>query len=193
MTLFIKKYFIAVLLICIISGSFVLQSCKKSDEVKPPLGNNGKDFSWKEKISVADIPDAPMKGFLKGKELKINYINFEKWRGSGDNVINFGDKKPAQNCGYVENDNAVSLMKKSGDIPKGEFVKTSFDANMDSFIADYHFTEKDNMKKISVPWNCALFIEEITDDVVKGKIAICFKDETKSWIAGKFEAVRCSN
>jgi len=189
----VKKYFSVVLLISIISGSLFLQACKKSDEVKPPQGNNGKDFSWKEKISVADIPDAPIKGFLKGKELKIDYVNFEKWRGSGDNVLNFGDKKPAQSCGYVENDNAVSLMKKSGDIPKGEFVKSSFDANMDSFIADYHFTEKDNMKKISVPWNCALFIEEITDDVVKGKIAICFKDESKSWIAGKFEAVRCSN
>ena len=193
MTLIVKKYFTAVLLICVISSSFVLQSCKKSDDVKPPQGNNSKDFSWKEKISVADIPDAPIKGFLKGKELKIDYINFEKWRGSGDNVINFGDKKPSQNCGYVENDNAVTLMKKAGDIPKGEFVKSSFDANMDSFIADYHITEKDNMKKITVPWNCALFIEERNEEVVKGKIAICFKDEAKSWIAGKFEAIRCSN
>mgnify|MGYP001186366785 FL=1 len=171
----------------------LFQSCKKADDVKPPVTNSSKDFQWKEKLSVADIPDMPLKGFLKGKELKIDYVNFENWRGSGDNVFNFGDKKPNQPCGYVENDNAVQLLRKSGEIPKGEFVKTSFDANMDGYVADYHFTEKDNMKKISVPWNCALFIEEMTDDVVKGKIAICFKDDSKSWIAGKFEAVRCSN
>lgn len=171
----------------------LFQSCKKTDDVKPPVTNSSKDFQWKEKLSIADIPDMPLKGFLKGKELKIDYVNFEKWRGSGDNVFNFGDKKPNQPCGYVENDNAVQLLRKSGEIPKGEFVKTSFDANMDGYVADYHFTEKDNMKKISVPWNCALFIEEMTDDVVKGKIAICFKDDSKSWIAGKFEAVRCSN
>lgn len=185
-----KKYSLLVLLLI---GSFVFQSCKKSEEVKAPEGNNSKDFVWKEKISAADIPDAPIRGFIKGKELKIDYINFEKWRGSGDNVLNFGNKKPTQSCGYVENDDAVQLMKKSGDLPKGEIVKTSFDVNMDGFVANYHFTEKENMKNVSVPWNCALFIDEITDDVVKGRIAICFKDDTKSWIAGKFEAARCYN
>jgi hypothetical protein len=184
----IQKYFLIVVLL----SSFLFQACKK-DEVKPPSGNSRKDFVWQEKISVADIPDAPIKGFLRGKELKIDYVNFEKWRGSGDNVINFGDKKPSQLCGYVENDNAVSLLHKSGDIPKGEFTKTSFDANMDGYIADYHYTEKDNMKKTSPPWNCALFIEEINGETVKGKIAICFKDDSKSWIAGRFEAVICSN
>lgn len=189
----IKKYFSLLILVCSFSGMVLFQSCKKADDVKPPVTNSSKDFQWKEKLSVADIPDMPLKGFLKGKELKIDYVNFENWRGSGDNVFNFGDKKPNQPCGYVENDNAVQLLRKSGEIPKGEFVKTSFDANMDGYVADYHFTEKDNMKKISVPWNCALFIEEMTDDVVKGKIAICFKDDSKSWIAGKFEAVRCSN
>lgn len=189
----IKIYFSLLLAVCFFSGLVLFQSCQKADDVKPPVTNSSKDFQWKEKLSVADIPDMPLKGFLKGKELKIDYVNFEKWRGSGDNVFNFGDKKPNQPCGYVENDNAVQLLRKSGEIPKGEFVKTSFDANMDGYVADYHFTEKDNMKKISVPWNCALFIEEMTDDVVKGKIAICFKDDSKSWIAGKFEAVRCSN
>lgn len=189
----IKKYFYLLIVVCSFSGLVLFQSCQKADDVKPPVSNSGKDFQWKEKLSIADIPDAPIKGFLKGKELKIDYVNFEKWRGSGDNVLNFGDKKPTQTCGYVENDNAVQLMRKSGEIPKGEFVKTSFDANMDGFIADYHTTEKDNMKKTSGPWNCALFIEEMTDDIVKGRIAICFKDDSKSWIAGKFEAVRCSN
>lgn len=189
----IKIYFTSLIVVCFFSGLVLFQSCQKADDVKPPVSNSSKDFQWKENLSIADIPDAPLRGFLKGKELKIDYVNFEKWRGSGDNVLNFGDKKPTQTCGYVENDNAVQLMRKSGEIPKGEFVKTSFDANMDGFIADYHTTEKDNMKKTSGPWNCALFIEEINDDVVKGRIAICFKDDSKSWIAGKFEAVRCLN
>ena len=49
------------------------------------------------------------------------------------------------------------------------------------------------MRKINAGWNAALVITEINDDVVKGRIAMCFKDEKKSYIAGSFEAQVCNN
>jgi hypothetical protein len=136
----------------------------------------------------------PVKGFMNGKEIKIEYINFEQWRGSGDNIINFGNKSPKQNCGYIENDDAFHLMKIGGEFEEGEFVKGNFYITIDGIVADYHYYDKNgNIKKVSDPWNCALLITDLSDDVVKGKIAICFKDKSKSWIAGTFEAVRCYN
>jgi hypothetical protein len=44
-----------------------------------------------------------------------------------------------------------------------------------------------------MPWNCALVITGMDENSVKGKIAICYKDENGSWIAGTFEAIRCNN
>ena len=150
-------------------------------------------FQWKETLTLDDIPDSPVKGMLNGTEVNFEYINFEQWRGSGDNVINFSDKKPNQNCGYVENDNAFHLMRKSGDIGVGELLKESFSSNLDGFVGDYHFFKEGDIETVDVQWNCALIITDINEKTVTGKIAMCFNDEKKSWIAGTFEAIRCSN
>lgn len=145
-------------------------------------------FKWSENISVDQIPETPVKGFINGKEIDINYVNYENWIASKDNVINFSSKKPNQNCGFVEYD--VSLTKKETPFPeKGEFLKENFLTTKEGYNAVYF----DNEKKVTVGWNCALVITETTDKVIKGKIAICFKDDKKSWIAGTFEAIRCKN
>ena len=170
-----------------------LFSCNKNTADQKDTKKNNGTFAWKEKLGIEDIPDAPLKAFIKGSEIKVDYINFEKWRGSGDNVINWGDKKPAQICGFVDNDLAVHLLRKSGDITKGDIVKPGFENNLDNYTLNYHYYEGGNIKKISVPWNCALQIDEVTDEYVKGRIAVCFKDDSKSWMAGKFEAKKCLN
>ncbi len=177
----------------LVSPLFLFSCNKSSNEQKEVKKNTSGNFSWKEKLEIDDIPEAPLKAFIKGAEVKIDYINFEKWRGSGDNVLNFGDKKPAQLCGFVDNDIAIHFLRKSGDIAKGDILKQTFENNLDNVSLNYHYYEGGNIKKVSVPYNIALRIDEITDDVVKGKIAICFKDDTKSWIAGKFEATKCLN
>lgn len=183
-----KKYYILFIIL-----SLLLISCgKKNADDKNKEFAKG-EFRWSEELSIGKIPDAPINGMINGKPFKIEYINFEKWRGSGDNVINFSDNKPKQNCGFIENDVAVHLTKANGDFVEGEFVKDGFNKNIDGFSAEYHFYSDNNIKKVSVPWNCALYITEISDKSVKGKIAICFKDDAKSWIAGTFEAARCNN
>jgi hypothetical protein len=172
--------------------SGIFYSCSKEDKKKDE--NNLSEFGWSEEIGLENIPDIPLKGFINGKEIEIVYINFEQWRGSGDNVLNFGNKGPKQVCGYIEGDDAFHLMHKSGEIKEGEFLKSSFLQQMDEYVAYFHYTDENGeMKKISVPWNCALIITSMEENIVKGKIAMCFNDELKSWIAGTFEAARCFN
>lgn len=173
---------------------FVFISCNKKDEQSQ--GNNSvKDFKWKSELKITDIPDTPVRGFIEGKEINPDYINLELWRGSGDNVLNFGDVKPKNNCGYIESDNSFHLIHKGGDIKTGELLKASFDQNLDGYVAYYNKTGelKSSKTSASVPWNCALVITGMDDKVISGKIAICFKDDNKSWIAGSFEAIRCNN
>lgn len=168
-------------------------SCNKKEEKKQEL-NSGEDFKWKSELKLTDIPDSPVKGFINGKEIKLGYINFEKWRGSGDNILNFGDVKPKNNCGYVESGNSFHILHKANEIKTGELLKASFDQNLDGYISYYDtLTVKEPDKKSSIQWNCALIITSMDEKTVKGKIAICFKDEKKSWIAGTFEAIRCYN
>lgn len=171
----------------------MLISCNKKEE-KVEVQNSPKEFTWKSELKITDIPDMPLKGYINGKEIKLDYLNFEQWRGSKDNVLNFGDTKPKNNCGYVESDNSFHLLHKADEIKAGEFLKASFDQNLDGYIAYYDtLMVKNAEKKSSIQWNCALVITSMDEKTVKGKIAICFKDEKKSWIAGTFEAIRCYN
>ncbi len=172
----------------------ILSSCgKKNNSPESVPSDTPGIFKWSENISVSQIPDIPLKGMINGKDINFEYINFENWRGTNDNVLNFGDKAPKQNCGYIENDNAFHLTKLKGNFTEGEFVKDSFGKILTEYSADYHITENGEINKTSVPWNCALLITEINAKTVKGKIAMCFKDEKKSWIAGNFAAIRCFN
>lgn len=177
----------------ILISIFFFSSCNKKEELKNE-SISSKEFSWKSELKISDIPDTPLKGIINGRELKINYINFEQWRGSGDNVLNIGDVKPKNDCGYVEDDNSVHLLHKAGEINKGEFLKASFDQSLDGYISFYDTANvKSGNNKSSLQWNCALVITSMDEKTVKGKIAICYKDDKKSWVAGTFEAVRCYN
>lgn len=171
---------------------FIFISCNKKDDQISGINPN-KDFTWKSELKISDIPEFPLKGFIEGKEIKPEYINFEQWRGSGDNVLNFGDVIPKNNCGYIESDNSFHLIHKAGDIKSGELLKSSFEQSLDGYVAYYNKAGELKDSKTSVPWNCALVISSMDDKTVKGKIAICFKDDKKSWIAGSFEAIRCNN
>ncbi|HCN36889.1 MAG TPA: hypothetical protein DIS94_04155, partial [Bacteroidetes bacterium] len=105
--------------------SVTIFSCSENNNSEN-LTSNNKSFVWKENLTVGDIPDDSVKGFLNGKEIKFEYVNFEKWRGSGDNVLNFSTKRPLQDCGFIENDDAFSVMIKNGDFNPGENSKISF-------------------------------------------------------------------
>ena len=130
---------------------------------------------------------------IDGKEIKIEYINFETWRGSGDNVLNFGDVIPKNKCGFIETDNSFHLIHKGGEIKTGELLKSSFDQTLDGYSAYYIVNGENKDKNVTMQWNCAMVITEMNEKTVKGKLIMCFKDDAKNRIAGSFEAIRCNN
>ncbi|MCK7526688.1 MAG: hypothetical protein MZV64_58360 [Ignavibacteriales bacterium] len=113
---------------------------------------------------------------------------------SNDNVFNFSDKSPKNKCGFVENDNGFQITKtRCRNLKKVSSLKILSSKISMAIMPIFIVSLNDDMKKITAGWNVALVITEMDDNVVKGKIAMCFKDDNKSWIAGKFEAARCNN
>lgn len=169
-------------------------SCGKQDGKQNTTQKNDTEFTWRSELKITDIPDTPIKGLLEGKPFEFKYVNFEQWRGSGDNVINFCEGVPNNPCGYVEGGRSIHLIHKAGSLDTIEVLKASFDKSLDGYIAYYDTTGASSESGIgSVPWNCALQITSMTEKTVKGKIIICFKDDKKSYISGSFEALRCYN
>lgn len=175
--------------ILIIFSSFVFVSCGKKDDTKINDSGEKRDFAWRDDITKNDIPDFPLKGYLDGREVQLAYINFERWRGSNDNVINFSMVKPSQNCGFIEGFSGFTLLNKGAAINKGVWLKSKFSDDPKTYQAFF----KSSDLKSSAGWNCALEIENMSEKTVSGKIALFFNDEKHSWLAGKFEAVICNN
>jgi len=169
----------------------IISACGKKDEGTTNKTGDTKpgEFAWNDDISASSIPDFPVKGMIGGKEVQFAYINFEKWRGSNDHVINFSMVKPEQNCGFIENFEGFTLINKGAEIKQGEFVKSKFADDPKTYTASF----KQGGSKSGDTWNCALNIESMDGKKAKGKIVIFFNDAAKSWVAGKFEAVVCNN
>lgn len=180
-----KKYFFLIIPFFL----FSFDSCSKKNDDMADRQNMKNEFSWHDNVQLSDIPDFPVKGFLDGNDVTFKYVNLERWRGSNDNVINFSLVVPAQQCGYMDSFIGFAIVNKGNSIGRGDWVKSKFDDEPKTYQA-YYFS---GGQKSSSPWNCALSIESITENKVTGKIAIFFKDETKSWVAGKFEAIVCNN
>lgn len=179
------------LLLILLQTVFAFQACDKGSDnkEKPSTEDVNKEFGWRDNISVSDIPDFPAKGMIAGKEVQFAYINFEKWRGSGDNVLNFSLSKPGQNCGFIENFEGFTLMNKGGEFKQGEWIKAKFADDPAAYHANFKIAGASSTEN----WNCALYIESIGEKTVKGKIALFFDDGSRSWAAGNFEAIICNN
>jgi hypothetical protein len=171
---------------------FAAVSCNKKADDKSgdkTTGSEKREFGWKDDITAGDIPDFPVKGMLGGREVQFAYINFENWRGSKDNVLNFSLVKPAQTCGFIENFEGFTLMNKGGEIKQGPWLKAKFADDPAAYKGSYRFAGTTSADQ----WNCALEIESKNEKTVKGKIALFFNDASKSWVAGRFEAALCNN
>lgn len=179
----------------IISSSILVFNGCGNDEVKKEVVPENKiEFNWKETIEITDVPDFELKGNLNGKEVRFPYVVFEVWRGSHDNVLNFSLEKAAQKCGYIENYQGFQLISKGEPMRKGEFVKSKISDASGNYTSLFRYiNEEGSSQRFDAGWNCAMNIETFTDKLVTGKIAVCFNDEKKSWIAGKFEAFVCNN
>jgi len=188
----INNKYINLLLILIIAAFIASCGKKEISEKSGDVPVRG-PFVWTDKIDASKIPDFPVKGMISGNEVKIEYVNFEYWRGSNDNVINFFDMKPQQDCGAVTGGKGFVFTKYGGDLKEDAYIKEDFKKSMDKYETEYHYYEGDNIKSFKSTFNFALVIEDINDDFVEGRIAVCFNDESKSWVAGRFRAIVCNN
>ncbi len=183
-----KRNFLVLTLISV----FVLLfgSCNKDSKEEKQNVTGKTEVGWKDGVSVSDIPDSPVKGNLNGKEVQFQYIVFEKWRGSNDNVLVFSLTKPTQPCGYIDEFQGFQLINKGNPINPGEWEKSKFGDDPKTYQSFFSVAGSD---RSSVNWDCALAIESADSKSVKGKIALYFNDEKKSRVEGKFEASICNN
>ncbi len=184
----LKKIFLVTVL------SLIFFACNKNEKAPEVQKTNKGEFVWSDKLTVKDIPDFEIKGMLGGKEVKFEYVNFEKWGGSNDNVLNFSLTKPEQQCGFIESFRGFEILNKGNAIPTGETTKQTFSDDQKTFSVVFKNVQSDGSPvKSNSKWAMALVIESRNDKNVTGKIALCFNDEQKSWVAGKFTAVICNN
>jgi hypothetical protein len=172
---------------------FGLSGCNKKADIDK-VNTNKVDFVWTDDLSKDNIPDFPVRGFLDGKAVKIEYTALEIWRGTHDNVLNFSLVKPKQPCGYIDNYQGFQFLDKGGSISRGVWSKSRFNDEPGTHQASFKYITLDGNKYSSTAnWNCYIDIENISPKTVIGKIAVCFNDESKSWLAGRFEAMICNN
>ena len=186
-----KNLFGLFISICLLYLAVV--GCGRKQELQEQHLNKG-EFSWKDNLGIGDLPDYPVKGYLNGQEVRFSYVVFEKWRGSNDNVLMFSVNKPEQPCGFIENFSGFQLLNKGNSIARGEWTKPKFEEDASTYHTFYKYVSAEgNSFKSDVLWNCTLKIESVSEKSVTGKIAICFNDDKKSWIAGRFDALVCNN
>ena len=173
---------------------FETSGCNKKPDVQNQNFTDKKDFSWNQELTLSDIPDIPVKGYLNSKEVNFTYIVLERWRGSNDNDIIFSIVKPSQQCGYIENYQGFQLINKGNKIEQGVWSKSKFEDDLKTYQCYYVYKKADgNSVRSNENWNCVLKINSESNKTVSGMIAICFDDIAKSWIAGRFDATICNN
>lgn len=157
------------------------------------------DFAWTETPAIDKIPDGPVKGMINGKPFTAQTVRL---RQKDDQVVlEIIDQKPDTPSGMVSGETGASLYL---DLPAGkpaEFVAGLKDEKKDPADATYIYPQGGDKGPMTIngDWGAALKVDEWTlakdpaDEAVlgkvKGKVAIVFGDEKKSWVAGTFDGV----
>jgi hypothetical protein len=186
----IKKLvsFIILILVLVFSG------CNKQPEIQNRQKNLPDEFSWKDNITIDDIPGFNIRGLVRGKDQNYSYIILEKWHGSNDNVLRFSVNKPSQPCGYIDNFLGVEITRKGKAFEVGDYEKKRFNDNYPDINVRYKADDgKGNIVESSPPFDFAVKIDSVNEKKCYGMVSVCFNDDSKSWVAGKFEADICNN
>jgi len=158
------------------------------------------EFTWTETPAADQIPDTPLKGMVNGKEFTASTIRVEKG-DEGKATLEISDAKLEDPTGVITDDTGVDLDFTLTEGQAADLVKTiAEEKDFDKEHAYYHYPQGGDKGPMSVnpSWGCALKIDswDMTADPtnekivgkITGKVAIVFDDDTKSWVAGTFEA-----
>lgn len=165
------------------------------ETVEAPAGS----FAWTETPTLDQVPDAPISGMINGKPFTAQTVRLEK--RDDQVVLRIMDQKPDTSTGMVTGETSASLYLVLEEGKPAEFVAGIKDEKKDPADAIYVYPQGGDKGPMTMnsDWGAALKLDEWTlgkdpadEDLlgtVKGKVAIVFADDPKSWVAGTFEGV----
>ncbi len=156
--------------------------------------------AWTDAPSLTSIPDGVITGTINGKPFEAKTVRVKQ--GEDGPTLEISNVAVDEPTGIIMEDTGVSLRFPIAEGTTDELVKAfSDDVDFDMTHSYYHYPlggDKGPMS-INTTWGCALQITDWTleadaddEDIignVKGKLAISFDDDEKSWIAGSFDCV----
>jgi hypothetical protein len=158
------------------------------------------EFAWTDTPSLASIPAGAITGVINGQPFEAKTVRVNK--ADSGLTLELSDTAVDEPTDIIIKDTGVNLRFPIAEGTTGELLK-SFDDEVDFEMthAYYWYPQGDDKGPMSVnaTWACALQISDWTleanaDDEailgsVKGKVAITFDDEEKSWVAGSFDCI----
>jgi hypothetical protein len=164
----------------------------------PPL-----TFMWSETPTLDQIPASPITGMINGKPFIVKMVRVD--HKLDDLWLDMADAAPAWEAAIPNSKVEVELSIK---IPQGtassivKALKDPEDATTGHPWYHYKVSGSKNEASKNPPWAGALEIDEwkmappsyaFVTGHLKGKVAICFNDGAKSWVAGTFDCIEISN
>jgi len=206
----------ALAVVCIIAMTGCPRPQERAGETTPPTPEEGPEgpgqagpespageagaFQWTETPQLADIPEGRVSGMLDGKPFTANTVRLHK--SEQKTTLEISDTALESPTDLIVEDTGATLtFTATPGQPFTRVVAMGDEKNLDKETADYHYPLPDEGGPaiVTPSWACALQISEWTlqpdpnnEEIMgsaTGKVAICFNDDPKSWVAGTFECV----
>lgn len=157
-------------------------------------------FEWTAEPNAKSVPEQGVTGRLHGRDFTAVHVSVSPQVEDKLPVyrLRFSSKPRGEVCGFSLDDDAVSVVFHEP-LGTGEWVKPLADRRPSGGDAWYVIEQPDG-----VPLTCNddfaiyLKIDELLGPTeanaaasMRGAIAICFNDDEKSWVAGRFAADGC--
>lgn len=158
------------------------------------------EFAWTDAPSLPSIPDGVITGVVNGEPFEAKTVRVKQGENGGElEISNVAVDEPTD---VIVEDTGISLRFPIAEGTTDELVKT-FDDNVDFDMTHSFYWYPQGGDKGPMPvnptWACALQVSDWVlakdaddEDIlgnVKGKLAITFDDDEKSWVAGSFDCV----
>lgn len=157
----------------------------------------GEAFRWTDKPTLAGIPEGPIVGELKGRPFRAQAVRLQ--REEDGLLLTISNLKPSNPSGPLSKNTAVELTFSLPEGKPGELVLEQETVKIRPNHAYYHYPSDTGPVSVNCPYAVALKITSWTlqtdpanADIlgeVSGRIAICFNDDARSWVAGAFRGV----
>jgi len=158
------------------------------------------EFTWAEAPTLASIPNASITGMVNGEKFEAKTVRVKK--GDSGPELEMSNGTADTPTGLIMDDTGVELRFPLAEGTTGQFTKAlADDVDFDSAHGWYWYPQGGDKGPMSVnpTWACAVEVTEWTmqtsaDDEnvlgnIKGKVAVCFDDDSKSWVAGTFDCI----